>query len=560
MTTRIRLIHLFFFIWLLLIIARLSYWQIVKAADLRAQAQQQYSTSLILPASRGEILSSDGFPLVTNTENYLLYAQPQLMPKDFATLTKLSSALPASDSAAVAMIPTSHLSWLPLARDLDAQTKAAVAALHIPGLGFESQPVRYYPEGSSSAYITGFVGQDAAGNPVGYFGLEGYYNRLLSGKPGRLLEQQDAFARPILISDQDRIPPQDGGTITTSIDRTLQYLAWQELSAGIQKYQTDSGTISIMDTSTGRILAMVALPGYDPAHYASYDTSLYKNPVISDFYEPGSTFKTVVMSSALDLGAVTPASRCTICTGPVTLSGLLVHDYDDQYHPNSTMADIILNSDNVGMVGVAQKMGRDELLSYIRKFGFGKLTGIDLQEETTPELRPDAAWEDVDWGTAAFGQGIAVTRLQLLAAVNAIANHGLYMPPRLVTRITSGGTTKDLPPPPGIQVISEKAAYAMTQMMVNGVNNGEVRYYKPAGFVIAGKTGTAQVPIAGHYDPNAAIASFVGFAPADNPRFTMLVTLKNPKNGQWGSTTAAPLWFDLAQKIFRYYNISPHPN
>lgn len=562
MSRRVRTIQIVFLVWMLLIVARLFYWQVVKAGDLQRQAQLQYSTSVSLPARRGEILSSDSFPLVSNSEKYLLFAQPKELTHDYYVLKQINDLLPATGSAReiLSQVPASNLSWIALAHDLDPKAKAAIDNLKVPGLGFESEPSRYYPEGSSSAYITGFVAKDDNGNPRGYFGLEGFYDRLLSGKTGRLQSEQDAFARPIAIVGQDRLPPQDGGTLVTSIDRTIQYFAFQKLQAGIQKYQADSGTISIMETKTGHILAMVSWPGYDQNNYSEYEPALYRNPIVSDFYEPGSTFKTVVMASGLDAGVVTPDTACTICSGPVTLSGLTVHNYDDTYHAGSTMTDVILHSDNIGMVNVAQKLGREKLLAYLRKFGFGKPTGIDLQEESSPALRPDKEWQEVDWGTAAFGQGIAITRLQLLTAVNAIANGGVLVPPRIVTAIKTDDSIREIPPPPQIRVVSYQAANLMTQMMINGVEKGEVRYYKPTGFLVAGKTGTAQVPIQGHYDKDSAIASFIGFAPADNPVFTMLVTLKNPKTAQWGSTSAAPLWFELSKDLFRYLKISPRSN
>jgi cell division protein FtsI/penicillin-binding protein 2 len=221
------------------------------------------------------------------------------------------------------------------------------------------------------------------------------------------------------------------------------------------------------------------------------------------------------------------------------------------------MTEVILHSDNVGIIFVSRKLGKSEMLAYIRKFGFGQLTGIDLQEESSPILRPDDQWQDVDWATAAFGQGIAVTRIQMLTAVNAIANGGKLIPPRVVTGIESEGKIKKLSPPSSISVISPEAASAMTRMMINGVEKGEVRYYQVPGYIVAGKTGTAQVPISGHYDKEKVIASFIGFAPADNPKFSMLVTLREPQTSPWGSTTAAPLWFGIAESLFRYFHLPP---
>ena len=213
------------------------------------------------------------------------------------------------------------------------------------------------------------------------------------------------------------------------------------------------------------------------------------------------------------------------------------------------------------MIFVSRRLGKNRLLDSLRKFGLGRLTGIDLQEESTPILRPNPEWQDIDWATVSFGQGIAITRLQMLAAVNSLALGGRLLPPRVAQALESKGKTQILDPPPAIQVISQAAAAQVTQMMTNGVQKGEVRYYQVPGFKVAGKTGTAQVPISGHYDQDKVIASFVGFAPVDNPQFTMLVTLGEPQTSPWGSTTAAPLWFNIARDLFRYLRIPPrYPN
>jgi cell division protein FtsI/penicillin-binding protein 2 len=559
MTRRIRTLQIFFILWFIILFGRLFYWQALQAYPAEKSALSQYGSMHSLPAARGQIESSDGYPLVKNGENYLLYIEPAKLKLTDEITRVITDLLPASASAReiLAKARNSNYSWLALAHGLNPDVKAAITSLNIAGLGFEPEPVRIYPEGSSSACLTGFVGKDDTGESRGYFGLEGFYDRILSGKPGRLIQELDALNKPILIGSQDRIPPVPGQNLITSIDRTVQYLAFQKLAEGIAKYQAKSGTVSVMDVRTGRILAMASLPGYDPADFTGYSPELYKNPIVSEGYEPGSTFKVIVMSSALDAKVVTPDTVCTTCTGPQLISGQAVRSYNDKYYPNSTMTDVILHSDNVGMIFVARKLGKSRMLDYIRKYGFGKLTGIDLQEESAPVLRPDDQWQDIDWATVAFGQGIAVTRLQMLSAVNALARGGKYIAPRLVTGIESGGRIKEIPQPEPVTVISPEAAVAMTQMMINGVEKGEVRYYRVPGYLVAGKTGTAQVPIAGHYDEQKVIASFIGFAPADDPKFTMLVTLREPKTSPWGSTTAAPLWFGIAGELFRYFRIAP---
>lgn len=542
MNWRFSVIQAFFILFTLGIILRLGYWQVVKGADLAAEASWQRQSFLELPSPRGSILSSDGFPLVTNQEAYLLY----INPRQFTFSEKLSRLLPASASARLSDIPP-NLGWYLIARHISASVRDQIQSLHLAGVGFEPDPNRLYPEASSSAQLLGFVGQDTAGHPQGYFGLEGYYNRQLVGVPGKLVQEKDALNRPILIGIQDYLSPQPGSILTTSIDRTLQFIAYQKLAAALTRYGAVSGTVSIMEPSTGRVLAMVSLPNYDSSLFSQFSPELYKNPIISDSFEPGSTFKTLVMAAALDTQVVQPDTVCDICTGPVAVSDYVIKTWNDKYYPKSTMTEVIQHSDNVGMVFVSRRLGKHKLISYLKRFGLGQLTGVDLQEESSPQIRPESTWVDIDLATASFGQGIAVTPLQMLRAVSAIANKGLLPKPKVVDKIND----KIIPSSPPTQVISRGTAAQMTLMMVNAVDSGEAKWAKPKGFSIAGKTGTAQIPVSGHYDADKTIVSFVGFAPADQPKFAMLVTLREPKSSPWGSETAAPLWFDISKEILR---------
>ena len=557
MNARYSFLIIIFWTFGLLILGRLFYWQVVKADELQEQASRQQSTWLEIPSPRGEILAQDGYPLVTNEDRYLLYVNPRQLASKSTVTDQIANWLSASDSARLELSRSlqTDLLWYVIAHQVSFSEKTALQKLDIPGLGFEPEPGRVYPEGSSSAHITGFVGKNESGSFLGYFGLEGYYDRELSGHPGRFYQEHDAFNRPILIGSQFRQSPRPGHSLMTSIDRTVQFTISQALSEGISRYQAEGGTITVMDPKTGLISGMVAHPGYDPSTYNDFTQDLYKNPVISDSYEPGSIFKVLVMASALDAKVVKADTICSICTGPVIIGDAAIRSWNDKYYPNSTARDIILHSDNVGMVFVSRLLGKSRTLDYIRRFGIGSKTGIDLQEEDVTPMRPNDKWYEIDWATTSFGQGIAVTPMQMVRAVGAIANGGKLVTPRVVTKIQGDDINKIIPLDPPANIISPESAALITQMMVNGVNNGEVRYYKPKGYLIAGKTGTAQIPISGHYDPDKVIASFIGFAPADNPKFVMLVTLNNPKPSPWGSTTAAPLWMSVAKKLFAYYKI-----
>ncbi len=548
MKSRIRVIQIIFGIWSFVLLSRLFYWQIVQSASLREQGRIQIGRSEILSASRGQILAQDGYPLATNIEKYRLFINPKILPKDLSKLEKILETIPASESAKenLSKARNSDASWFSIVSGLSISTKEAIDNLEIAGAGFDPQPERVYPEGTPSAYLTGFIGKDKDGQDVGYFGIEGYFDRQLKGIPGKRTNQADAMGLPILLGEISYIPPQNGKNIQTSIDRVVQHVAFEKLQEGLTKYQAESGTVTILDSRSGQVLAMSSLPGYDQKNYNQVESSKLKNPIVSVSYEPGSTFKTIIMSSGLDAQAVNPNSICTACSGPLKIGDYFIRNYDDKYTTNTNMFDIILHSDNVGMVFVGKQIGQKRMIEYLKKFGFGKLTGIELQEESISELRPENDWHEIDYATTSFGQGIAVTPLQLTAAVNVIANKGIYQPPRIVL---------DTPGKNSTRIISEVAAKYTTDMMVNGVKNGAVNIHRPKGFLVAGKTGTAQVPIEGHYDANKTIASFVGFAPANNPKFTMLVTISDPKSSPWGSTTAAPVWFAIAKELFRYYKI-----
>jgi cell division protein FtsI/penicillin-binding protein 2 len=265
------------------------------------------------------------------------------------------------------------------------------------------------------------------------------------------------------------------------------------------------------------------------------------------------------MSSALNVKAVKPDTKCDICSGPVSVSGYQIHTWNDKYFPNINMVDVIQHSDNTGMVFVVQKLGLSKFLSYLDKFGIGNLTGIDLQGEVSSSLRPQNEWYAVDLATAGFGQGISITPIQLLDAISAIANEGKRMQPQVVKAVQSpDGITSTINPKLLDTPISAQTAKIMTEIMVNAVNKGEASWARLKGYRIAGKTGTASIPIKGHYDPNQTIASFVGFAPADDPKFVMLVILNRPTSSIYGAETAAPIFFDISKALLQYYKIAPN--
>lgn len=540
-----------------LVTARLFYWQVVKAEELTILAQSQYGRSVRLLPQRGEIRTSDNFPIATNKLSYLVYANPKQIKDRTYIADKLSPML-GVETATISALLEKNLFWVAIKSQVEHETKSKIEAMNLPGVGFEQQSMRFYSEASIAAHLIGFMGKNELGEGKGYFGLEGYYDRQLSGKVGVAKQIQDALGRPILAKVNQSAGEVDGRSLILHVDRVIQYIAENKLRKGVEKYGAAGGMVLVMDPKTGGIIAMAAVPSFDPRTYQEYEQKFYINPLISHAYEPGSTFKALVMAAALDKGVVKPDTRCDICSGPVEIGGYSIKTWNNKYIDGITMLETIQHSDNTGMVYISKKLGLDTMLAYFEKFGIGQTTGIDLQGEMAPTMRPKENWYPIDVATASFGQGITVTPIELLTGFSALANEGIRMEPHVVDKIeTPEGEIISISPKELNRPVSSKTALIMKEILVNAVEKGESKFAKPKGYRIAGKTGTAQIPIEGHYDPNKTIASFIGFAPADDPKFAMLVIVDRPTTSIYGSETAAPLFFDIAKDIFVHYTISP---
>lgn len=576
---RLKIFQIIIFAIAAVITLRLFYWQFIRKIESNQGASQD-----TIPAPRGEIYTSDNFPLVTNQQAFLVYAKPSevkdskkaaeilapnLISEKYATdESKLSDEekkqkeeeIKAKEDELKTRLENKNLIWVQLARKIPLFVKDMLQNAKVDGIGFEPDDKRFYPEASMAANLLGFVASDKFGEDTGYFGLEGYYESILKGKNGKIGEEKDPFGLPILVGKYKHQEPEKGASLHLSIDRLIQFIVEDKLKKAVEKYGAKNGTVLVADPKTGKILALATYPNYNPALRLAYDQDLYKNPAVADAYEPGSTFKVITMSAALDLGLVDPDTKCPICTGPRKSGGFEISTWDKKYYPNSTMTEVIQHSDNIGMTYVGDKLGLDKFYDYIAKFGFAKKTGIDLQEESEGFVRNKNQWREIDLATATFGQGLTVTPIQMIQAVGAIANGGVLKSPKVVEKISqTNGNEEIVKPDITRQVISPKTAAQMTQMMVNAVEKGEAKAFVPKGYKIAGKTGTAQIPVAGHYDPNKTIASFIGFAPAENPRFVMLVRFTEPSSSIFGSETAAPTFFEIAKEIFNYMHISPTP-
>lgn len=554
---RVHLIFLSIVILYVGIFSRLFYWQIFKGDNLRVSAAQQHARQQSVLPKRGEIKTSDGSSLVVNQPSYFIYAEPQLIENKNIFSNSVAPLVGKQPQELLTLLSDPDKKWVNIKRNADQSTKESLEKLELPGLGFQSQSMRYYPESSMAAHLLGFVGQDDQGQDRGYFGLEGYYNRELAGKQGSVFVERDPRGGQILIGDATRVEPEDGRTLILWLDRSIQYIIEEELKKGMSKYGAKEGSVIIMDPKTGGILAMASYPNYEPAKYLDYEKDLYLNPVVANAYEPGSTFKPLIIAAGVEDKVIAPTTTFSE-GGAVQIGEYSVRTWNDEYHGTINMTQVLQYSSNVGMVFVQRQLGDQKIVNYLENYGFGKKTGIDLEDESSPMLRDKKTWTEIDYATASFGQGIAVTPLQITRAVGAIANDGWLMEPRVVKefRDKRGNVVKQKEKKIS-QVISSRTAKEVKDMMVSAVQYGEAKWAAPKGYKVAGKTGTAQIPVAGHYDEDRTIASFVGFAPADDPKFVMLVVLTEPQSSQWGSETAAPLFFVITKEIFKYLGIPP---
>ena len=557
MEGRLRFVFILLSLLFFAVILRLFFWQVASSDRLKSAAESQTLTSLTIPAHRGRILASDGSPLVINQPAYLLYIEPHKLKNIAHASEVLAKELSIPQASITASLVDTKLRWIPIADKVDEQKFDKIKKFDLPGVGFIEKSKRYYPEASMAAHILGFVGKNANGGDQGYFGLEGYYDEQLRGRDGRLKLEEDALGDPILSGKLEEIPAEDGRDLYLTIDKTVQFIAESKLKEGIEKYGAKGGSVVVLDPATGAVLAMASFPSYDPGIFSSFATEYYKNPAVASSYEPGSTFKVLVMAAALNEGKVKIDEKYNE-EGPIKIGGYSIRTWNQKYHGEINLAKILEYSSNVGMVFVGGKLGQDTFTTYIEHLGFGSLTDIDLQEETSPSLRAKNKWYEIDYATASFGQGVAVTPLQMVRAVASIANGGKLVRPYVVKKLLdSKGKEIETRPKIGSNIFKPEITSVVAEMMAQAVNNGETKFLNPARFRIAGKTGTAEIPISGHYDTDKTITSFVGFAPADIPKFVMLVTLSEPTSSPWGSETAAPIFVNITKELFSYWGISP---
>jgi cell division protein FtsI/penicillin-binding protein 2 len=552
---------------LLALALRVAYWQIAQHAVLAARADAEHLRAFQVDAGRGAILDTNGHLLALSVTEDTVIADPDVirgqhaMDATAATLGHLLG-LPAPLLRDELDVPGVYVQVrganghvLRLAPAQSDALNAAIGRGDLVGVALIPSARRVYPDGTLAAQVLGFV---RASDSMGQYGIEQAYASQLGGRPGQLYTAVDANGDPLATAPQRQVPAVPGADVTLTLDASVQYWVEQGLAQAITQTGAQGGTVIVMEPHTGAIVAMASLPSFDPNTYSTSPLASFINPAVTDAYDPGSVMKAVTMAAGIDTGVITPDSTLND-TGVANVDGVAIHNWDNRGHGIESMTQVLQYSANVGAIWVAQRIGRDQFNSYLSAFGFGQPTAVGLPDESAGLLAHPGSPQQaaLDLAENAFGESIGVTPLQMIAAYGALANGGVLMRPYIVRSITAQGgqgPVTSYGPQPVRQVVSPETAQTLTQMLVDSAAVSEAEMSLVQGYTIAAKTGTSTPDTA---DPSRTFASVVGYAPASNPRFVLLVKLDRPRSTIFGGSAAGPLWRQLARQLFVYYQIPP---
>jgi cell division protein FtsI/penicillin-binding protein 2 len=538
------------------LLARVAQLQAIEGPRLQALAHRQQFATIPLEPHRGLILDRRGRPLAVNLKATSVYAVPSAIPNQSAFARAVGPVLGLSEHEVRARLRGGrHFVWL--ARKVDAGVVERLTRLRLKRqIGFLTENRRAYPNGELAAHALGFVGIDNQG----LSGVELSYDKTLRGDGGRAVAEQDGMGR--LLVDTQRIvaSPVDGSDILLTIDQVIQHLAERELSAAMTRTRAKRGSVTVMDPRTGEILALAIRPTYNPNAAGTVPAERWLPRPLADVYEPGSTFKVFLTAAALDAGVMETTDH-VFCSGSIRVPGNhVIRDAHGLKHGWQTMGAVLKNSCNVGAAQIASRMGKSRLFDYIRRFGFGDPTGVDLPGEARGIVPRPSEWLGPALQTISFGQGIGATALQLLTAATAFANDGTMVRPYIVrgVRDSQGRLVKAVATESVRQVIQPHVARTVLEMMIGTVADGTGAQAAIDGYAVAGKTGTAQKPSPhGGYDPSRYVASFLGIVPVERPRLLLLVVLDEPRGVYYGGAVAAPVFREVASQALWYLRIPP---
>ena len=557
MTPRLRIVLALGGLWVAAIGGRLYQLQVVRHDHYVAKAERQQQRVVVLDPPRGTIYDAQGRELAVSVQVDSAYAVPPEIEDATDVARQIARVVPGVDARRLARQLDQDREFVWVARKLDPPVAAALRALDLPGLYFLPESKRYYPMRELAAQVLGYVGTDNHG----LAGLELLYDEQVAGKPGVRTVLRDARRGTVVSPDLSFAEPEPGQDLHLTLDAAVQFIVERELARAVEERGAVRGSAVFLDPSTGAVLAMATYPSFDPNRFGDFVPGRWRNRVIMDVYEPGSTFKVITAAAALESGKVRPDDVFDCEMGGIVLLDKLIRDHLP--FGRLTFAEVLAKSSNVGVIKAALLVGDEGMYRTITGFGFGRPTGIDLPGESSGIVHPLRKWGRLGKAYISFGQGISVTPLQLAAAVAAVANEGTLLRPHVVAAIGRGGRGEQVRPlharpPVAGHPIRPETARTLKAMMEGVVTGGTGRSAAVAGYHIAGKTGTAQIPVAGGYSRNSYLPSFVGFAPVDRPRIVGVVAVAEPRGFAYhGGQVAAPVFGAVARQLLLYLGVRP---
>lgn len=552
---RLAIAGLFFLLMFLAVVVRAFQLQILQGEKLKRLGEKQHLKEWIVLPKRGTILDRAGEPLALSLEVQSVYARPRRIKEPEAAARSLAQALGLGQAEVQQKLKTEK-PFIWLKRQITPNEAERIKALNLEGVGMSFEPNRYYPQGQLAGQVVGFVGRDSQGLE----GVELYYDTYIRGESGSPVIERDALGRRVLAQGLDEIQIPPGADIHLTLDTSIQHLAEKQLEATVTKYRAKAGIAVVVEPFTGEVMALANYPFFNPNNFAQQSSEQWRSRAVTDSFEPGSTFKTILAAAALEEGVVGKEDLFYCEFGKYFYAGRTIHDaHEYGWLP---FYKIIQYSSNIGVTKVAEKLKKERYFKYIDRFGFGRLTGIDMPGEATGMIRSPDHWSPIDLATHAFGQGIAVTPIQLVMAYGAIANGGFLMRPFVVRRVMAPDGEVLVANQPHVvrRVVSENTARLMTSILKGVVSDGGTAPMASIeGFEVAGKTGTAQKPDLAHggYSSGKRVASFIGFVPAGDPRLVLLVIVDEPEGNVYGGVVAAPAFRSVAIGALRYLGIVP---
>jgi len=536
-------------LWAVIVLVRLVQLQVLNRAGYERQAARQSERTIVLDPRRGAILDRAGHPLAVSVDAESIYAVPQEVGDPAGTAQALAKALgldAAGRREVLAQLQKSR-GFVWVRRKVDPVTARAVRDLQLEGLGFLTENRRYYPKRDLASQVLGYVGVDN----TGMSGIEYAFDGQIRGRAAKVAIQIDARRRAVGHAEK---PSTEGRTVVLTLDEAIQHSAEKELDKALVETGAVSGVVVVLDPATGEILALANRPAFNPNRFAAYASSRWKNRAVADAYEPGSIFKIFTAAAALQEGVVDPDETIDCGHGFIEIAGMRINDH--RVFDQLTFRDVMAKSSDIGVIRVAQRLGRESFNRYMREFGFGTATGVELPGESSGLLRPPARWSALSLASLSFGQEIGVTALQIASAVGAVANGGYLMKPYVVRALedASGRVVQSFKPVAVRKVLEPHTVEILTDVLKGVVKNGTGTKAALAGYTVAGKTGTAQkIDGSGRYSMADHVASFVGFVPASRPALVILVSLDTPRGAlNHGGDVAAPVFARVAEDALRH--------